>query len=67
MEGRFRRQRLRISRTKKKYFRCDFSGTSLIGEAKVSIGEKVVTSMAKYKYLALIIQSNREIKEDDIH
>ena len=29
----------RISRTKIEYLRCDFSGTSQVGEPKVSIGE----------------------------
>ena len=47
---------LHISHTKNKYLRCDFSGTSLTGEPEVSIGEDVVTSTTKYKYLGSIIQ-----------
>ena len=43
------------------YLRCDFSGTSLIGESEVSIGKEVVKSTIKYKYLGLIIQKDREI------
>ena len=42
---------LRIIHTKTEYLRCDFSGTSSVGELEVSIGEKVVKSMTKYKYL----------------
>ena len=56
---------LRISRTKAKYLRCHFSGTTPIGETKVSIGEEVVTT--KYRYLGLIIQSNGDIDGDVTH
>ena len=55
---------LHISRTKIEYLRCDFSGTSPVGEPEVSIGEEVVKSMTKYKYLGLIIQRNGEIDRD---
>ena len=33
---------LRISRTKTKYLRCNFSGTKSIGELEVTIGGEVV-------------------------
>ena len=49
---------MRISHTKTEYLRCDFSGTSPVGEPKVSIGEEVVTSTSIWD---LIIQSNGEI------
>ena len=45
---------LRISRTKTMYLRCDFSGTSSVGEPEVSISEEVVKSTTKYKYLGSI-------------
>ena len=46
---------------KTRYLRCDFNGTSQIGEPEVSIGEEVVTSTTKYIYLGSISQSNEEI------
>ena len=55
---------LYISRTKTEYLRCDFSGTILIGETKASIGEEVVTSTTKCRYLGSIIQSNGDIDGD---
>ncbi|XP_057518336.1 uncharacterized protein LOC130799248 [Amaranthus tricolor] len=39
---------MRISHTKTEYLRCDFSGTSPVGEPKVSIGEEVVTSTSTF-------------------
>ena len=47
---------LRISCTKIEYLRCDFSGTSLVGETKVFIDDTVVKSTTRYKYLRSIIQ-----------
>ena len=58
---------LHIIRMKTEYLRCNFSGTSPIGELEMSIGEEVVTSTTKYKYLGSIIQSNEEIDGDVIH
>ena len=58
---------MHISRTKNEYLRCDFSGTLPIGEPEVSIGEEVVTSTTKFKYLGSIIQSNEEIDRDVTH
>ena len=54
---------MRISRMKTEYLRCDFSGKSPTDEPEVSIGEDVVTSTTKYRYLGSIIQSNWEIDE----
>ena len=56
-----------ISRTKTEYLRCDFSGTSPVGEPEVSIGETVVKSTTKYKYLGSIIQRDGEIDGDVNH
>jgi hypothetical protein len=56
-----------ISRTKTEYLRCDFSGTSPVGEPEVSIGELIVKSMTKYKYLGSIIQRDEEIDGDVNH
>ena len=58
---------LRISRTKNAYLRCDFCGTLPNAEPEVSIGEDVVTSTTKYRYLGSIFQSNGEIDGDDTH
>ena len=58
---------LRISRTKSENLRCDFSGTSPVGEPKVSIGEELVKSTTKYKYLGSIIQRDGEIDGDVNH
>ena len=58
---------LRINRTKTEYLRCDFSGSQLIGEPKVSIGEEVIKSTTKYKYLGSIIQRDGEIDGDVEH
>ena len=58
---------LRISRTKIEYLRCNFSGTSPVGEPEVSINEAVVNGMTKYKYLGLIIQRDEEIDGDVNH
>ena len=58
---------LRITHTKTEYLRCDFSGTSLVGEPEVSIDEAVVKSTTKYKYLGSIIQRNGEIDGDVNH
>ena len=58
---------MRLSCSKTIYLRCDFSGTSLIGEPKVTIGEEVVASMTNFKYLGSIIQSNGEIDGDVTH
>ena len=55
---------LRISRTKTEYLCCYFSGTSPIGEPKVSFGEEVVTITTKYRYLGSIIQRDGEIDGD---
>ena len=60
-------KRLRISHTKTKYLRCDFSGTAPVGEPEVSIGEAVVKCMTKYKYLGSIIQRDGEIDRDVNH
>ncbi|XP_057532789.1 uncharacterized protein LOC130810664 [Amaranthus tricolor] len=54
---------MRISRMKTEYLRCDFSGKSPTDEPEMSIGEDVVTSTTKYRYLGSIIQSNWEIDE----
>ena len=58
---------LRISRMKIEYLLCDFSGTSPVGKPKVSIGEIVVKSTTKYKYLGSIIQRDVEIDGDVNH
>ena len=58
---------LHISRTKTEYLRCDFSGTSSVGETEVSIDDTVVKSTTRYKYLGLIIQRDREIDGDIKH
>ena len=58
---------LRISHTKIEYLRCDFRGTSPVGESELSIGEEVVKSTTKYKYLGSIIQSDEEINRDLNH
>ena len=55
---------LRISRTKNAYLRCDFCGTLPNAEPEVSIGEDVVTSTTKYRYLGSTIQNNEEIDGD---
>ena len=47
--------------------RCDFSGTSSVGEPEVSIGEAVVKCTTKYKYLGSIIQRDGEIDRDVNH
>ena len=47
---------LRISCMKIEYLRCDFSGTSPLGETEVSIDDTVVKSTTRYKYLGSIIQ-----------
>ena len=52
-----------ISHTKTEYLRCDFSGTSPLGEPKVSIDKALVKSTIKYKYLRSIIQRDRKIDE----
>ena len=57
---------LRI-RTKKEYMRCSFSGNEQGVCQDVTIGEDVVTSTTKFKYLRLIIQSNEEIDGDVTH
>ena len=56
-----------ISRMKTEYLRCDFSGTSPVGEPEVSIDEAVVKSTTKYKYLGSIIQRDGEIDGDVNH
>ena len=55
---------LRISHTKIKYLRCNFSGTESIGESGVTIGGEVVACTSKFKYLGSVIQSNGEIDGD---
>ena len=51
---------MRISRTKIEYLRCDFSGTQPVGEI-------VVKSTTKYKYLGSIIQRDGQIDGDVNH
>ena len=63
----FKDKGLCVSRTKTEYLHCDFSGTASIGETKVSIDEKVVTSTTKYGYLRSTIQSNGDIDGDVTH
>ncbi|XP_057532812.1 uncharacterized protein LOC130810692 [Amaranthus tricolor] len=46
---------------------CDFSGTSPVGETKVSINDTVVKSTTRYKYLGSIIQRDGEIDGDIKH
>ena len=58
---------MRISHTKTEYLRCDFSGTSPVGETKVSIDDTVVKSTTRYKYLGSIIQKDGEIDGDIKH
>ena len=58
---------LRISRTKTEYLRCDFSGTSQIGEPEVTIDEEVVASTTMFKYLGSIIPSNGQVDGDVTH
>ena len=58
---------LRISRTMTEYLQCDLSETLPIEELEVSIYEKVVSCTTKFKYLGLIIQSNREIDREVTH
>ena len=67
MEGRFRRQRLRISRTKTEYLRYNFSGDEHHDCPDVTIGEDVVASTTKFKYLGYVIQSDGEIDGDLTH
>ena len=58
---------LRLSRPKTKYLWFDFSRTSPKREPEVTIGEQVVASMTKFKYLGLIIHTNGEIDRDITH
>ena len=58
---------LHISRTKIEYLRCDFSWTSSIGESDVAIGEEVIKSTTKYRYLGSTTQSDRDIDRDVTH
>ena len=48
---------LRISRTKTEYLRCNFRGTTSIGEPNVTIGGEVVARTSKFNYLGSVIQS----------
>ena len=58
---------LRISCTKTKYLRCNFSGNEQVDAQDVTIGEDVVASTKKFNYLGSIIQSNGEIDWDVTH
>ncbi|XP_057543262.1 uncharacterized protein LOC130821491 [Amaranthus tricolor] len=58
---------LRISRTKTKYLRCNFSGIESIGESEVTIEGDVVACMSKFKYLGSVIQSDGKIDRDVTH
>ena len=58
---------LRISRSKAEYLRCDFSGNEQVDAQDVTIGEHVVASTKKFKYLRSVIQSNGEIDGDVTH
>ena len=51
----------RISRTKIEYLRCNFSCNEQHDDSEVTIGENVVASTNKFKYLKSFIQSNGEI------
>ena len=51
----------RISRTKIEYLRCNFSCNEQHDDPEVTIGENVVASTNKFKYLKSFIQSNGEI------
>ena len=53
-----------ISRIKKKYLRCNFSGDEHHDGPDVTIGEHVVASTTKFKYLMYVIQNNGEINGD---
>ena len=57
-------QGLRISRTKTDYLSCYFSGDEQHDGPDVTIGEYVVASTTKFKYIRFVIQSDGEIDED---
>ena len=56
-----------ISRTRKKYLRCNFTGTLQTRKLEVTIGEEVVASTTKFRYLGSIIQSNGKVDGDVTH
>ena len=47
--------------------RCNFSGNEQVDAQDVTIGEDVVASTKKFKYLGSVIQSNGEIDGDVTH
>ena len=50
-------KRLRITRTKTEYLRCNFSGIEQADDLEVTIGEDVIDRTTKFKYLGSVIQS----------
>ena len=61
-EGKFQKAKGCVKTIQKiEYLRCNFSGNEQHDDPKVIIGEDVVASTDKFKYLGSIIQSNREI------
>ena len=57
---------MRISRTKTKYLKHNFSGIKPKSDLEVTIGQDVA-STTKFKYLGLIYQSNAVLVEDETH
>jgi hypothetical protein len=56
----------RLSRTKTKYMRCQFSGEN-IDDGDVSLDGRVVPINDTFRYLRSILQSEGEIDEDVSH
>lgn len=55
------------SRIKTEYLWCNFSGNEQDDDEDVTIGEDVVVSTKKFKYLGLVIQSDGEFDGDITH
>ena len=52
-------KRLRITRTKTEYLRCNFSGIEQADDLEVTIGEDIINRTTKFKYLGSVIQNWR--------
>jgi hypothetical protein len=57
----------RLSRSKKEYMECNFSGRRSRSTLEVKVGDHIIPQVTQFKYLESIVQNDGEIEADVSH